>query len=104
MPDAGLQSLNGAVQEMNFARKQSAFAILAAFAFAVPVQAADFDLCDGKTVASIVTDGTQNTANLLAHYVTSLSAKRSNPYDKDYQPKALREAIASAFRAAPNRA
>ena len=81
MPDAALQPLNGAVQEMNFVRKQSALAILAAFAFAVPVQAADFDLYDGKAVASIVTDGAKNTplgnaANLLAHDLTSLSGKQ----------------------------
>ena len=30
-------------------------------------------------------------------------AKRPNPYDDDYRPKPLREAIAAAFRAAPPR-
>lgn len=30
-------------------------------------------------------------------------AKRPNPYDDDYRPKPLREAIAAAFRAAPTR-
>jgi endo-1,4-beta-xylanase len=29
--------------------------------------------------------------------------KRPNPFDADYQPKKLREAIATAFRAAPGR-
>ena len=45
VPDAALQGLNGAVQEMGFALKKIALGILAALAFPV---AADCDLFDGK--------------------------------------------------------
>jgi hypothetical protein len=58
VPDAALQGRNGAMQEMGFVLKKTALGILAALAFAVPAPAADFDLYDGKTVASLVYDGT----------------------------------------------
>ena len=61
--------------------KRLAIAFVTALFFTLPAHADNIELFDGKSVASIVTDGAANTpirkaAELLAHDLTSLGGKR----------------------------
>ena len=69
------------MQQIDLPLKKVAVAVFTAIFFTLPAHADNVALFDGKSVASVVTDGAANTpirkaAELLAHDLTSLSGKR----------------------------